>query len=64
FALDPRLREGFLGEGAFCEATSASPMPISLVTFLFGNKKVTRPTAKQAFILSTKKQAARGEPGG
>ena len=31
-------REGYIGEGAF--ARSASPMPTSLVTFLFGNKKV------------------------
>ena len=35
----PAGREGFLGEGAFLY--SASPTPISLVTFLFGNKKVT-----------------------
>jgi len=36
----PRRREGYIGEGAF--ARSASPMPLSLVTFLCGHKKVTR----------------------
>ena len=35
----PAGREGFLGEGAFLY--SASPTPTSLVTFLFGDKKVT-----------------------
>ena len=36
-------RERYIGEGAFVvreHGISASPMPISLVTFLFGNKKV------------------------
>ena len=37
-------REGFTGEGVYgCGSTrqNASPVPTSLVTFLFGNKKVT-----------------------
>ena len=37
-------RERYIGEGAFVvreHGISASPMTISLVTFLFGNKKVT-----------------------
>ena len=36
-------RVGYIGEGAFVvreHGISASPMTISLVTFLFGNKKV------------------------
>ena len=38
------LREGYIGEGvsgARERDINASPMPISLVTFLFGDKKVT-----------------------
>jgi hypothetical protein len=37
-------RERYIGEGAFVvreHGISASPMTISFVTFLFGNKKVT-----------------------
>jgi len=34
-----KRRVGYIGEDAL--ARSASPMPISLVTFLFGHKKVT-----------------------
>ena len=38
------VRVGYIGEGAFVareRGISASPMTISLVTFLFGYKKVT-----------------------
>jgi len=34
-----KRRVGYIGEDALVR--SASPMPISLVTFLFGDKKVT-----------------------
>ena len=39
-------RERYIGEGGFLRGSaelSASPMPTSLVTFLFGDKKVTLP---------------------
>ena len=42
-------REGYIGEGvsgARERDINASPMPISLVTFLFGHKKVTKASVK------------------
>ena len=45
-------RVRYIGEGGFLRGSaelSASPMPISLVTFLFGDKKVTLSTSEQNF---------------
>ena len=44
--LPSACRVGYIGKGGLArgsETFSAFPMPISLVTFLFGDKKVTPP---------------------